>query len=149
MNILDKDFLLNALYEQGKEDALELRAEASSLTGTEIIAQETAVPNFDNTKDYSQWPIGSPVADEGQVWTLLQPYNAAHYTGRPSELRALWGLCHTTDPLAAKPWVEPYGTSGMYMKDECYKDEDGNVWRALKDNLVYTAQELPSAWEEA
>jgi hypothetical protein len=148
MNILDKDFLLNALYEQGREDALELRAEAFSLTGTEIIDRETAVPSFDGTKDYSTWAIGSPVADEGQVWTLLQPYNAAHYEGRPSTLRALWGLCHTTNPDKAKPWVEPYGTSGMYMKDECYRDEEGNVWRALKDNLVYTAQELPSAWEK-
>ena len=146
---LSKNFLLNALYEQGKADALALRASAPNMTGTEIIAQETAVPAFDSSKDYSNWPVGSPVADEGQVWILLQPYNAAYYTGRPSTLRSLWGLCHTTDPSAAKPWVEPYGTSGMYMTNECYIDESRVVWKALRDNLIYDAVELPSAWEEA
>ena len=139
--------LKEIMYKQGRADALDLQKRASGLTGTEIIAEETKSPAFNPVKDYSTWPAGSPVTDEGQVWLLLQPYNAAHYGGRPSTLRALWGLAHTTDPSVAKAWVDPYGTSGMYMKGECYKAVDGTVYRSLKDNLVYDAAALPSAWE--
>lgn len=79
---------------------------------------------------------------------MLNLHNAAHYPGlRPSTNRACWGLAHTTDPAKAKPWVDPYGTSGMYMAGECYKDADGNVWRAVQDNTVYDADAAPAQWE--
>lgn len=131
----------------GRSDALKLRQEANSMTGTQIIAQEHCVPAFDPQKDYSAWPAGSPVSDEGQVWTLIQPYNAANHTGRPSTLRALWGLAHTKDPKRAKPWVNPYGTSGMYMKGECYVDAEGIVHRAKYDNTVHDAVVFSDGWE--
>ena len=131
----------------GRADALKLREEAASLTGTQIIDREHSAPAFDGKKDYSTFPVGAPVTDEGQVWLLIQPYNAAHYAGRPSTLRALWGLCHTKNPAKAKPWVDPYGTSGMYMKGECYKEADGNVWRCLSDNTVHDAAAYPADWE--
>lgn len=136
-------------YNLGKHDASMLRSEAANLSGTEIIRREMSVPAFDPEKDYSTWPVGAPVADEGQVWTLIQPYNATTHPGRPSELRALWGLCHTKNPDKAKAWVNPLGTSGMYMKDECYKDENGVVWRSLIDNNVYLASSYPMGWVEA
>lgn len=131
----------------GRSDALRLREEAPILDGTEIIACEVAAPDWKPDKDYSGWEAGSPVRDEGQVWTLIQPHNAAHYEGRPATLRALWGLTHTKDPAHAKPWVDAYGTSGMYMTGECYIDTGGVVHRAKQDNLVYDADALPSAWE--
>ena len=133
-------------YNLGLHDASILRKEAKDLTDTQIIAREMSVPAFNPEKDYSAWPVGAPVADEGQVWKLIQPHNAAHYEGRPATLRALWGLCHTKDAAKAKAWVDPYGTSGMYMKDECYKDENGVVWRRLIDNNVYTAAAYPMGW---
>lgn len=133
----------------GRSDALKLREEAASLTETEIINREVSVPAFDPTKDYSTWPVGSPVQDDGQVWLLIQPYNAAYYPQRPAELRALWGLAHTTNPAKAKPWVDPYGTSGMYMQGECYRDENGVVWRCLDNNVVFPASALPDKWEVA
>lgn len=133
-------------YNLGLHDASILRKEAKDLTDTQIIARETSVPAFNPEKDYSAWPVGAPVADEGQVWKLIQPHNAAHYEGRPATLRALWSLCHTKDAAKAKAWVDPYGTSGMYMKDECYKDENGVVWRSLVDNNVYTAAAYPMGW---
>lgn len=139
----------SAIYRSGRIDALDLQARAANMTGTELIAEEEKAPAFDTDKDYSGWPVGAPVADEGQVWILIQPYNAAHYQGRPSTLRALWGLAHTTDPARAKPWVDPYGTSGMYMAKECYRAEDGTVYRCKGDNTVYDAAALPSAWEVA
>lgn len=131
----------------GRADALKLRAEAYSLNGTQIIDREVSIPAWRADADYSAWPAGSPVTDEGQVWTLIQPHNAAHYEGRPASLRALWGLVHTTNPERAKAWVDPLGTSGMYMKDECYKDENGVVYRCKDDNTVHPASSVPDAWE--
>lgn len=137
----------DAMKAQGKADALDLRSRAADMDGTGIIAEERKAPAFDPAKDYSAWPVGAPVTDEGQVWTLIQPHNAANHEGRPSTLRSLWGLCHTKDATKAKPWVDAYGTSGMYMTGECYKDADGVVHRALQDNLVYDAVALSTAWE--
>ena len=142
-----KTLVLDVLRSLGQREAAELRAGAAEMDGTAIIAMERAVPAWSHEKDYSAWPVGAPVADEGQVWPLIQPHNAASYEGRPSTLRALWGLAHTKDPARAKPWVAPYGTSGMYMIGECYVDEDGTVYRCLQDNCVWDAAGLPSAWE--
>ena len=145
---MTKDEAIIKMKEKVADDALNLRGRASTMDGTAIIAEESKVPDFDAQKDYSACPVGTPVADEGQVWKLIQPYNAANYSGRPSTLRALWGLCHTTDPAKAKPWVDAHGTSGMYMKNECYKAADGKVYRCKQDNCVHDAAALPSAWEE-
>lgn len=134
------------MFEEGRRQALDLQARSPEMTGTEIIAEEGNVPAFNPDKDYSNWEPGWPVADEGQVWTLIQPHNAAHYTGRPSTLRALWGLTHTTDPKMAKPFVEPYGTSGMYMAGECCT-ENGGTHRSKIDNNVYAPSAYPQGWE--
>lgn len=131
----------------GRADAKSLRDEAASLTGTQIIDREVSVPMWRADGDYTGWPAGAPVQDMGQVWILLQPHNAAHYAQRPAELRALWGLAHTTSPKRAKPWVDPFGTSGMYMTGECYRDDEGTVWRCLADNTVHGAAAYPAAWE--
>lgn len=139
--------ILDVMRDQGRRDALDLRGRAKDMNGTAIIAEEVKAPPFDPTKDYTGWPAGAPVTDEGQVWTLIQPHNAANYGGRPSTLRALWGLCHTKDPERAKPWVDAFGTSGMYMTGDCYKAADGTVFRAKSDNLVHDAVALPDSWE--
>lgn len=149
-----KERVLQRERDRGRMAAKELQTRASGMTGTEIIAEEGKVPAFDPQKDYTGWAAGWPVADEGQVWTLLQPHNAAHYTGRPSSLRALWGLTHTTDPAKAKPWVASYGTSGLYMLDECctYPHTDGttHVWRNKYNNNEYPplTMNVESRWED-
>lgn len=141
--------LVEMFRELGRYNALKLREESKDLTGTEIIDREINVPEFNPEKDYTAWPLNAPVCDNGQVWLLLQPHNAAHFPElRPETNRACWGLAHTTNPEKAKAWVDAYGTSGMYMKDECYKAENGVVYRALTDNLVYNAIDLPNAWEK-
>lgn len=146
--MMNKTESLLKMKEKGAYDALQLQTEAASgsLTETEIIEREISAPNFDPTKDYTNWPINSPVVDDGQVWLLLQPYNAANYEGRPSTLRALWGLAHTKNPAKAKPFVEPYGTSGVYMKDECVLWTDGKVYVSTIDNNVWTPEAYPTGW---
>lgn len=148
MSMDAKTLVLDVLRSLGQREATELRESAAEMDGTAIIAMERAVPAWDKQQDYTDWPVGSPVADENQVWTLITPHRAADYEGRPSTLRALWGLCHTKDPAKAKPWVAPEGQSGMYMTGECYKATDGTIYRCKQDNCVWDADGLPSAWEE-
>lgn len=148
MSMNAKTLVLDVLRDLGAREAAELRKSAAEMDGTAIIAMERAVPAWSHEQDYSAWPVGAPVADEGQVWLLIQPHRAASYEGRPSTLRALWGLAHTKDPTRAKPCVDAYGTSGMYMTGECYRAEAGTVYRCLQDNTVHDATALPSAWEE-
>lgn len=142
-----KERVLQRERDRGRMAALALQDKAPAMTGTEIIAQEDHVPAWDAKKDYTGWAAGYPVADEGQVWVLLQPHNAAHYTGRPSTLRALWGLAHTTDPANAKPWVAPFGTSGLYMAGECCT-ENGGTYRSTQDNNAYSPSAYPANWEQ-
>lgn len=144
-----KERVLDRERQRGKAAALDLAKRAPDLDGTAIIAEEDHIPAFNPDRDYSRLTAGAPVVDEGQVWVLIQPHNAAHYIGRPSTLRALWDLCHTKDPSRAKPWVDPYGISGMYMAGECYLHADGTVRRAKQDNLVHDADAFPAGWEVA
>lgn len=136
-------------YEEGRRQALALREEAPNLTQTQLIAREREIPAFDPGKDYTQWPRGSAVTDGGQVWLLLIPHNAAHHTGRPHELRSLWGLAHTKDPSRAKAWVAPLGDSGVYAAGECCV-WGGRVWRSLTDSNAYPPQTQGAMdhWEE-
>lgn len=142
------------MYEEGRRQALALKEHAPNMTGTEIIQQENNVAKWRSDKDYSSWPIGSPVADDGQIWILLIPHRASDYPGRPSSLRALWGLAHTKDPKKAKPWVSSYGTSGLYKMDEfcTYPHPDGtmHVWRNLYNDNEYPplAMNVESRWED-
>ena len=142
--------ITNILRARGTADAQALRETAADLDGTALIAQEEKIPAFDPQKDYSAWPVGAPVTDDGQVYALLQPYHAANYEGRPLTLRALWSLCHTKDPEQAKPWVEPLGTSGLYMKDEVCTDPQSQtpeaVWCSLVDNNAYSPSAYPQNW---
>lgn len=145
----NKEIALAAVQSLGRTDAEALAAQikAGELTDTEIIDREQTIPAFDNTKDYTSYPVGFAVQDEGQVWGLIQPYNAGNYPNqRPADLRALWGLKHTKNPLKAKPFVEPYGTSGMYMIDECVL-ENGLVYISSVDNNVYSPTAYPPNWK--
>lgn len=147
-----KEIVLSDMRARGKADALDLRARSQEMDGTAVIAEESKVPVFDREKDYSDWPTGSPVRTlvegEYQVYKLLQPYNAAHYSDAPPNLPALWSLCHTTDPEKAKPYMPPLGTSGLYMAGECCT-KDGIVWRSLVDNNAWTPGDIGTEimWE--
>lgn len=151
-----KELVINVLRAQGKADALSLRTRASGLSGTEIIAEEDKIPEFDPKKDYTGWPRGAPVYDlidgEKQVFTLLIPHNAAHYPGvRPNNNRTLWSLTHTKDPAKAKAFIPPNGISGLYMEGEVCADFDGNgtrmVYRSKVNDNPYAPSEYAGSWE--
>ena len=137
-----------AMREKGTADALDLRERAADLDGTAVIAEEEKAPDFVPGKDYSQWPTGAPVRDGEQVYKLIQPHDAAGWPDqRPGDLPALWSICHTKDPLKAKPYQAPNGQSGMYMTDECCT-EGGHVWRSTMDNNVWAPSGYPAGWAD-
>lgn len=138
--------------ERGRTDALDLRLRSPDLDGTGLIAEERKAPVFDPQKDYSDWPVGAPVREfvdgEYQVFSLLQPHNASHYpNSTPSNARALWSLCHTTDPMKAKPYVAPLGISGLWMFNECCTG-NGRVYQSAVDNGAYAPSEYPQNWND-
>lgn len=129
------------MYDEGRRDALDLAGRAKDMDGTAIISEEDHIPAWNPAANYLKQPKGTPVRDEGQVWLLLIPHNAAEYTGRPSGNRALWGLAHTKDPHKAKPWVGSYGISGLYEIGECCTypaaDETLHVFRNKQPGNQY------------
>ena len=145
-----KEIVIAVMKNLGRSDAMELLLRIPNMTDTEIINEEEKIPQYDNAKNYSEYEANIfCVKDEEQVWVLLQPYNAADYPDtRPSTLRALWGLKHTKNPKKAKAYVAPYGTSGLYMQDECYIDDNGTVWISAVDNNAYSAAEYPQNWRQ-
>lgn len=143
----NKTLVLEKMKEIGFQAATKLQEQASSLTETEIIERETDIPEFNPEKQYLNWKVGSVVSDDGQVWKLLQPYDSTIYTDKPKNLRAQWGLCHTKNPKKAKPYVEPQGTSGMYMKNECCLEND-TVYVSNIDNNVWHPESYPAGWSK-
>ena len=143
----NKDYMMSVMRDYGRRDALALRERAKDMEPTAIIEEVMKVPDFDGKRDYTNCPVGTPVKDQGCVFSLLQPHNAANYGGTPMTLRALWSLCHTKNPDKAVEWVEPQGTSGMYMKGESYKETDGAVYQSTMDNNVWKAPDYPQGWK--
>ena len=143
------------MYEEGRRNALDLAARAPAMDGTAIIAEEEKIPAWSEDAVYTADHVGFPVQDDGQVYTILMPHTPAHNPGsRPANLRAIYSLLHTKDPAKAKPWMASYGTSGLYMIDECctYPAADGSihVFRNKYDNNEYPPLTLTveDRWED-
>ena len=142
-----KTFVLEKMRAIGLQAAAALQEQAPELTDTQIIDRESDIPEFDPAVQYLNWTAKSVVRDNNQVWSLLQPYDSITHTERPENARDRWGLCHTKNPKKAKPYVEPQGTSGMYMKDECCVQKDV-VYISLIDNNVWPPGQYPAGWKE-
>lgn len=138
--------------ERGYNDALDLRNRSAEMDGTGLIDEERKIPVFDAAKNYISWTAGAPVKElvdgEYQVFTLNIPHNAAEYPGvTPNSNRTLWSITHTKDPLKAKPYTAPDGTSGLWMTDECCEDA-GHIWRSNVDNGAYSPTEYAANWTD-
>lgn len=147
-----KEFVAEVLRDIGKQKALNLRAKvvANEVDDTSLIEQEELVPNW-KAIDYSNFEIGTPVRDPsdgtGQVYKLLQKHDATgHDDWNPAAAVSLWDIAHTKDPAKAKPYVEPQGTRGMYMKDDVMVWTNGMVYKSTIDNNVYTPEVRGSYW---
>ena len=138
--------LTEAIRILAKENALHLKTQGESMSGTEIIDREIFIPEW---KPANYQTVGTPIRYEGQVYKVLQAHDStSNPDWTPDTQPALWSICHTTDAAKAKPWAEPQGTSGMYQLGECYIADDGTIYRQIYDgDNVYDAAAMPDRWE--
>ena len=145
---MNKDDLTKGMYDYGRNEALKLRQEAisGSADGTSIIAKEEFVPEW---REGPYNTVGAVVCDGGQVYRVLQAHDSTGNPGwKPSATPALFEVYHTKDPAKAKPYVAPYGTSGLYDKDEVCLWTDGIVYKSLVDNNAYSPADYAANWEK-
>lgn len=138
--------LAEAMKIFAKENAQHLKEQGEGMSGTEIIDQEIFVPEW---KPANYQTVGAPIRYGGQVYKVLQVHDStSNPDWTPAATPALWSICHTTDPAKAKPWLEPQGTSGMYQLGECYRADDGTIYRQIYDgDNVYNAEAMPDRWQ--
>lgn len=140
-----KTLVKNAMYSQGRADALTLQNNAHDMTGTELHKEAYKLPSFDPEKQYKNYPIGFTCKTLlGNVVRLLQPYDSFIYSAQPEDLPAQWGFKWSQNPEHAKPFVSASTTP--YMQGDCCVD-GGKTWRSTIDNNVWRPSEYPDGWE--
>lgn len=149
----DIELVVKTLSELGRLKAESIREKfvAKEIDDTELIDNEDYVPEW-KQMDYTNVAIGTPVRDpfddSGQVYKLWQQHDATNQPDwHPAVAVSLWDIAHTKNPDKAKPYVEPQGTRGMYMKDEVMIWTDGKTYRSTADNNVYTPETYAQWWE--
>lgn len=140
-----KTLVKNAMYSQGRTDALLLQERADDMTGTELHENDFKIPEFDPAKQYLDYKPGFTCKSLiGNVVRLLQPYDSIIYPAQPEELPAQWGFKWSTDPAHAKPFIA-LSTSPYMTGDCCIFDE--KVYRSTIDNNVWSPADYPAGWE--
>ena len=136
------------MYEEGRRQALDLQARSAELTGTELYAEDTCIPDFLAAKanrNMLNRPVGFVCKSSvGRVVRLLQVYDSDIYTQEPEELPAQWGFVWSDDPAKAKPFIAL--STSPYMNRNCCT-ENGTIYRSTIDNNVWAPSAYPAGWE--
>lgn len=139
----------SAMYDKGLADAADLQARSSTMTGTELYAEEEKIPDFQAARavmNMLQRPVGFVCrSSAGRVVKLLQVYDSTIYTQEPEELAAQWGFKWSTDPAKALPFIAL--STSPYGKGECCTEGD-KIYRSTIDNNVWAPSAYPQGWEE-
>ena len=144
-----KEIVLDALRKTGMLAAQEVQSEAQSMSGTELYAEETYIPDFSAAVE-KQNMISRPVgfvcrSTAGHVVRLLQVYNSSVYTQEPEELLAQWGFVWSTDPKKARPFIA-LSTSPYNTGDCC--TYNGHTWRSGQNGNVWAPGTINVRWED-
>ena len=143
----DKEFVLSVMKRHGLTDAESLQERSADMDGTEINAEDFAIPDFREAvraKNMLERPIGFICkSSAGRVVRLLQAYDSTIYTQEPEELPAQFGFVWSKDPKKAKPFIalstSPYNTGDCCTEDGTFRSTmDGNVW---------SPSTYPQGWE--
>lgn len=142
----DKELVLTTMRKYGKAAAKDLQERAPEMNGTEIIAEEEFLPDFDPARQYLNYPAGYVCKSAlGNAVKLIQPYDSTIYTQQPEELSAQWGFYWSTDPKKAKPFVAI--STSPYMTGDCCT-HNGHVWKSGQDNNVWEPGTVGVNWED-
>lgn len=141
-----REYVLDMMHRVGLAAAQSLQSRAAGLTGTEVYAEQSEVPDFDPEKQYLNYKAGFVCrSPSGRLVKLLQPYDSTVYTQTPEELPAQWGFYWSQNPEDALPFVAL--STSPYMTGDCCT-ENGVVYRSTIDNNVWPPSEYPQGWEE-
>ena len=147
----NKDYVLDAMWERGRELALGLQKEAPTLTGTELNDKDDYIPLFTESikvKNMLNREVGFVCrSSAGRVAKLLQVYNSDIYTNEPEELPAQWGFVWSQNPEKAKPFIA-LSTSPYNKGDCCIDINDNYIYKSLIDNNVFSPTDYPAGWEK-
>lgn len=145
--MMNRDIVLKTMRQQGRASAIALQERASTMSGTELYAEDFYIPDFiaaKQTMNMLKRPIGFVCkSSAGRVVKLLQPYDSDIFTAEPEELPAQWGFKWSTDPAKAKPFVAI--ATSPYMKDDCCIFNN-KVYRSKIDNNVFSPDAYPAGW---
>lgn len=142
----DKEYVLTTMKRYGKILAESLQERSPKMTGTEIIAEEEYIPDFNPDKQYLNYSAGYICRSAiGNAVKLLQPYDSTVYTQQPEDLPAQWGFYWSTDPKKAKPFIAL--STSPYMTNDCCT-HDGHVWRSGMDNNVWAPGTVGVKWTD-
>ena len=141
------------LYRQGRADALDLQARASMLTGTELNAEDSKIPEFlAAAASINMLHRKAGLTDgfvckssAGRVVRLIQNYDSSIYTQEPEQLPAQWGFVWSDDPAKARPFVSL--STSPYMTGNCCT-ENGITYRSRIHNNVWAPSGYPAGWEQ-
>lgn len=146
---MSNELYTGAMYDRGLADAADLQTRSSTMTGTQLYAEEEKIPDFQAAKavmNMSQRPVGFVCrSSAGRVVKLLQVYDSDIYTQEPEELPAQWGFKWSTDPAKALPFIAL--STSPYGKGECCTEGD-KIYRSTIDNNVWAPSAYPQGWEE-
>ena len=145
----DKEFVLQTMRDTGLAKAQTLQADAETMTGTELYAEEDYIPDFQAARAHQNMLTRTPGfvcrSTAGRVVKLLQAYDSDTYPQEPEELPAQWGFKWSTDPDKALPFVAI--STSPYMTGDCCT-YDGKTWRSGQDNNVWAPGTTGVSWEE-
>ena len=149
--MINKDYVIDAMYARGREFALKVQKEASILTGTELNDKDDYIPLFTESvkvKNMLNRDVGFICrSSAGRVVKLLQVYNSDIYTNEPEELPAQWGFVWSQNPEKAKPFIA-LSTSPYNKGDCCIDPNDNYIYKSLIDNNVFSPADYPAGWEK-
>lgn len=136
------------MYEEGRRQALELQQRSGSMTGTQLYAEDSLIPEFRAAKQTMNMLLRDPgficKSSAGRVVKLLQVYDSNVYSQEPEELPAQWGFVWSQDPARALPFVAM--STSPYMKRDCCT-ENGTTFRSTIDYNVWAPSAYPAGWE--
>jgi hypothetical protein len=134
----NKEIVLETMKRSGKLIAQSVQSKSAEMTGTELNAESTYIPEFAEAckkMNMLDRPIGFVCkSSAGRVVKLLQLYDSTVYTQEPEELAAQWGFVWSNDPAHAKQFVSI--STSPYMKGNVVLHND-KIWESLVDNNVW------------
>lgn len=142
--------MIETIKHMAKLAAQAVQDKSSTMTGTELNAEDKFIPDFQTAKarmNMLERKAGFVCkSSAGRVVKLLQPYDSDIYTGEPEELPAQWGFVWSDDPAKTKDFISL--STSPFMKGNCCLWE-GVAYRSTIDNNVWSPADYPDGWEVA